>query len=138
MKKKNHLLQGNQAGFTLVEIITVLVILGILAAIAAPKYSQLQNEARSKAADAAIAEAKSRLSNGYGQFLLANSGVAPADILAICTLVNDDAILPISAAGSIPMGDDYSVTLASTGVITVTQVQGVMLSPARISTWEIP
>ena len=35
---------GNQRGFTLLEIIAVLVILGILAAVAVPKYIDLQEE----------------------------------------------------------------------------------------------
>jgi prepilin-type N-terminal cleavage/methylation domain-containing protein len=49
-----------QKGFTLLEIIAVLVILSILAAIAVPKYVSLDESARQRAIDAGIAELNGR------------------------------------------------------------------------------
>ncbi|MFW5930196.1 MAG: prepilin-type N-terminal cleavage/methylation domain-containing protein, partial [Desulfosalsimonas sp.] len=47
MKTKKIL--SNQQGFTLIEIIAVLIIIGILAAVAVPKYFDLTGDAKDKA-----------------------------------------------------------------------------------------
>ncbi|MGD8944970.1 MAG: prepilin-type N-terminal cleavage/methylation domain-containing protein [Desulfobacterales bacterium] len=51
--------RGNR-GFTLLEIIAVLVILSVLAAIAVPKYISLDQSATQRAIDAGIAELNGR------------------------------------------------------------------------------
>ena len=75
-KLKNVL--ENQKGFTLVEIIAVLVILGILAAVAIPKYFNLQEEARDKALDAALGEGVGRVNQHFAKQLLL--GDTPGEI----------------------------------------------------------
>jgi prepilin-type N-terminal cleavage/methylation domain-containing protein len=62
-----------QSGFTMIEIIAVLVILGILAAVAVPKYFDLQGKARDRAMRAALAEAAGRVTMHFGDQIL--SGV---------------------------------------------------------------
>ncbi len=49
----------NEKGFTLIELIMIIIILGILAAIAVPKYADLQADARNAVLDASIGAVKS-------------------------------------------------------------------------------
>lgn len=141
-KTKRNLLSGEQ-GFTLVEIIAVLVILGILSAVAVPKFIDLQNDAREKAAQGAIAEVKSRLSLAYGKLLL-SSGTAPTSVANICSGLNDSTVLPTdcSSAAAVPGIGDYTVTVVanntSSALITVTAVQGTALTSNITGTWSKP
>lgn len=100
----------NQKGFTLIEIIAVLVILGILAAIAVPKYISLQSDARNKAALGAVAAAKSALSMRYAQILLTTSSAPGESALATATTPNC----------GVDAGDFGVQCVPGSGVITIT------------------
>ena len=121
---------GNEKGFTLIEIIAVLVILGILAAVAIPKYMDMQGEARKKAGQAAISETKARLSSGYAKALLIGNGNT---VTMAMVLGNTN-----TAAGS--WGPDYNVTVTNTPnyvTIIVTKVQNIAVTGVN-GIWNMP
>jgi prepilin-type N-terminal cleavage/methylation domain-containing protein len=57
-------------GFTLIEIVAVLVIMGILAAVAVPRFFNLQDRAREKAIYTAVSELKTRVTQSFASQLL--------------------------------------------------------------------
>jgi prepilin-type N-terminal cleavage/methylation domain-containing protein len=76
---KSSLLRQNQKGFTLIEIIAVLVILGILAAVAIPKYLDMREDAVRNAALGAVSELNARERLALAQSKLQGSNSVYAD-----------------------------------------------------------
>ena len=88
-----------QMGFTLIEIVMVLVLLGILSAVAVPKYFDLRDTAEQKAAQAIVAEAQARINGAFANALL-NDGKSCKDAQ---TAIKD--VVPTTANG---MADGYT------------------------------
>ncbi|MFA6002338.1 MAG: prepilin-type N-terminal cleavage/methylation domain-containing protein [Thermoleophilia bacterium] len=125
---------SSNKGFTLIEIIAVLVILGILAAVAVPKYLDLAAEARVKSAQVALAEIKGRLSSVQAKVMLKNGGIAPTS-----PQLYTNAIAAANGYGTLAnlvnLGPDYTVTV-TTGTpisINVTAVQGTALGANSVA-----
>lgn len=87
---------NNEEGFTLIEIIAVLVIMGILAAVAIPKFFDLQQRAREKALYTALSELKVRVNQHFASQLLDGKTVG--------------AITYTSDSVDINLGDDFDIT----------------------------
>jgi prepilin-type N-terminal cleavage/methylation domain-containing protein len=75
----------DQRGFTLIEIIMVIVLLGIIAAIAIPKYIDLRTEAADATASGIVGAIVSSASIGYADLVTHNSGTTFPDFALLHT-----------------------------------------------------
>ena len=122
MQKTREGVLRSQKGFTLIEIIAVLVILGILAAIAIPKYMDLQTTARVKANQGAVAAAAGNVTLVYASDLLAgNTTLATLQSnLSAYTALGDYTAAYATAASGIALTVGNTVDTASPATATKT------------------
>ena len=121
----------NESGFTLLEIIAVLVILSILAVVAVPKYFDLQTEARNKAIKTALAEGIGRVNGYFAQQVLAGNTPGQIDY-SVSNLGEDmgDFTLSVSGDGATPSG---AASGGTNFTITVTGKTGTPLENVSTS-----
>lgn len=91
----------NQSGFTLIELVVVITILGILAAFAIPRFASLETEARIGAIQGLAGSVRSASALSHSLWLTQS---APATVLVEGNIIN--------ITNGYPVADDIDNTLA--------------------------
>ncbi len=104
---------SSKKGFTLVEIMIVVVIIGLLAAMAIPAFNKVREESRAKT----VLNNLRILVGGAQQFILANN----ANTAAYADIVPTYVAAPVPVAGEVYNGIviqevDNNIVLAAPGV----------------------
>ena len=86
---------NREKGFTMIELIMVIVIIGILAAVAIPRFINLQKDAQQAACDSNVGAIRAALSNYYARTALAGAASFPAAITSA-------TFLPYLTSGALP------------------------------------
>lgn len=104
-----------QAGFTLIELIIVIVILGILAVVAAPRFFNFSSDARSAVVKGMEGSLKSASELVHARYLIAGDSPATVETATgvSAAVVNQYAAATSAGIGNAVSADDFTIVPAT-------------------------
>jgi type II secretion system protein G len=117
---------GEESGFTLVELLVVMLILGILAAIAVPSFFNQRDKARDADAKVGARTAQTAMETYATDNGGSYAAAVPADLQTIEETLNDYTLTVVSAADTYTVtadsstGNTFSISRAAGGTTTQT------------------
>lgn len=142
----NKSIKAAQGGFTLIELIVVIVILGILAATALPKFASLSGEARIASLNAAKGSLSATSAMTHGKWLVTPGGAANITVEGTAVAMNASSGYPavstqaqadaVAAAAGLSAADYtvFTATSASTKKPTGLGANDLAIVPTSIAT----